>query len=178
MVLLQGIQLPDNKPLRYALLQFYGISHDRAARVLAALSIHDSCLVGALSEDQVNRLGAHLTTLTIESDLRRQMRADIARLRNIGTYRGRRHAMGLPVRGQNTQNNSMNARKLNRVDRRNYTTSAIAQSEVAGGEMSMIEAGHIGRIQPVTQNLALRTIGTAGTMARLGRVFGRLRLPL
>ena len=155
MVLLQGIQLPDNKPLRYALLQFYGISHDRSHRILAALSIHETCLVGALSEEQVNRLGQHLTTLTLETDLRRQMRGDIARLRNIGSYRGRRHAMGLPVRGQNTQNNGMTARKLNRVERRNFGTTTT-----------------------VTTTVAARASGIPNGIAQLGRLFGRAKFML
>ena len=49
-------------------------------------------------------LTAHLDGMKIENDLRRQVLQDIKRLRDTGTYRGRRHAMGLPVRGQNTRN--------------------------------------------------------------------------
>ncbi|BFZ54246.1 hypothetical protein PYCC9005_001279 [Savitreella phatthalungensis] len=123
MVLVQGVQLPDHKKLRYAMLKFYGIGHTTAERILATLSINQHAIVGTLTEDQINRLGQHLTTMRIESDLRRKIRADIAHLRSVGTYRGRRHAMGLPVRGQNTQNNSMTARKLNRLDRRGFATT-------------------------------------------------------
>lgn len=56
-----------------------------------------------------------LNSIKIEVDLRRQRQADIAHHRHIGTYRGRRHAMGLPVRGQNTQTNARTARRLNRA---------------------------------------------------------------
>lgn len=58
-----------------------------------------------------------LNTLLIETDLRRNTQADILHHRQIGTYRGRRHAMGFPVRGQNTRNNAETARKLNKINR-------------------------------------------------------------
>ena len=58
-----------------------------------------------------------LQNLKIESDLKREIRENIAHQRMIGSYVGRRHAMGLPVRGQNTRNNALTAKKLNRVDR-------------------------------------------------------------
>jgi len=59
-----------------------------------------------------------LTELTIESELRREIRENIAHQRMIGSYVGRRHAMHLPVRGQNTQSNAKTAKKLNHLDRR------------------------------------------------------------
>jgi small subunit ribosomal protein S13 len=58
-----------------------------------------------------------LRKLKIESELRREIRENIAHQRMIGSYVGRRHAMHLPVRGQNTQNNAKTAKKLNRLDR-------------------------------------------------------------
>lgn len=58
-----------------------------------------------------------LQVLKIESDLRREVRENIAHQRMIGSYVGRRHAMGLPVRGQNTQTNAKTARRLNRIER-------------------------------------------------------------
>ncbi|KAI0831253.1 hypothetical protein BC628DRAFT_1311979 [Trametes gibbosa] len=69
----------------------------------------------AAQEPPVDRL----RDIRIESDLRRQMRENIAHQRMIGSYVGRRHAMHLPVRGQNTQSNARTARKLNRVERYN-----------------------------------------------------------
>jgi small subunit ribosomal protein S13 len=62
-----------------------------------------------------------LNTLLIETDLRRQRQADILHHRQIGTYRGRRHAMSLPVRGQNTRNNAATAKMLNRVNRKAFS---------------------------------------------------------
>lgn len=60
-----------------------------------------------------------LKDLKIEAELRREMRENIAHHRMIGSYVGRRHAMGLPVRGQRTKSNSMTARKLNKIERKN-----------------------------------------------------------
>jgi small subunit ribosomal protein S13 len=56
--------------------------------------------------------------MTIEGDARRIIQENIKRLRDMGTYRGRRHAMGLPVRGQRTKNQTETAKKLNRIERR------------------------------------------------------------
>lgn len=69
-----------------------------------------------LSTLQLNRKDP-LLKLRIEAELKREMRENIAHQRMIGSYVGRRHAMGLPVRGQNTQNNAKNAKKFNRVER-------------------------------------------------------------
>ncbi|KAG9808232.1 hypothetical protein KCU63_g22112, partial [Aureobasidium melanogenum] len=63
-------------------------------------------------------LSAELQNLTIENNLRRKLQDNIKRLRDMGTYRGRRHAMSLPVRGQRTRTQIATARKLNRVVRR------------------------------------------------------------
>jgi len=74
--------------------------------------------MGTLPPKTVTALTAELSTMTIENDARRIIQDNIKRLRDIGTYRGRRHAMGLPTRGQRTRNQTMSARKLNKVDRR------------------------------------------------------------
>jgi small subunit ribosomal protein S13 len=63
--------------------------------------------------------GDKLRNLKVEAELRREMRENIAHQRMIGSYVGRRHAMHLPVRGQNTRSNARTARKLNRVERKN-----------------------------------------------------------
>ncbi|KAG1800143.1 uncharacterized protein BJ212DRAFT_1450189 [Suillus subaureus] len=100
MVHVLGVQLPDYQYARFALTAFYGIGHKTAHRLCARLQIHDKC------------------KFEIESEARRVVKDNIAHQRMIGSYVGKRHAMGLPVRGQNTQNNARTAKKLNRVDRR------------------------------------------------------------
>lgn len=81
-----------------------------------------------------------LRSIVLESDLRRQLRANIAHHRTIGTYRGRRHVQGLPVRGQRTQTNALTARKLNRVERRGMATSAREMVPVAVGPVASLVA--------------------------------------
>ncbi|KZT40885.1 mitochondrial 30S ribosomal protein S13 [Sistotremastrum suecicum HHB10207 ss-3] len=73
-----------------------------------------------LKRDEVSerRKRDPLVGLKIETELRRQIRENIAHHRMIGSYVGRRHAMGMPVRGQNTRNNAQNARKFNKIERR------------------------------------------------------------
>ncbi|KAG9326320.1 hypothetical protein KVV02_004057 [Mortierella alpina] len=128
MLHLLGVNLPDQKLVQYALPLFYGIGQKTALKVLASLSIHKTCKVADLSEPQINQLSSLLSDMTIESDLRKQIRANIMHHRSIGSYVGRRHAMGLPVRGQNTKNNAKTARRLNgrwlKAEKREYSSSA------------------------------------------------------
>lgn len=70
---------------------------------MARFHIHPTCRVGELANKQVLDLTAALSEMKIENDLRRQILDDIKRLKDTGTYRGRRHAVGLPVRGQRTR---------------------------------------------------------------------------
>lgn len=85
---------------------------------MARFHLHDTIKVGELQANQILELNAVLDSMKIENDLRRSVLQDIQRLRDTGTYRGRRHAMNLPVRGQNTRSQTKIATRLNRVDRR------------------------------------------------------------
>ncbi|KHN95401.1 30S ribosomal protein S13 [Metarhizium album ARSEF 1941] len=85
---------------------------------MAKYSIHKLAKVGSLSPRTVTSLTAELSQMTIGTDARRIVQDNIKRLKDIGSYRGRRHAMGLPVRGQRTRTQTATANKLNRVDRR------------------------------------------------------------
>jgi len=118
MVFLLGVNFPENLLVKRALQGFYGIGSHTAERILARHYITPFQRVGTLANKQVSDLTAELSTMTIENDLKRKVRENIKRLRDMGTYRGRRHAMGLPVRGQNTRTQISTARKLNRIERR------------------------------------------------------------
>lgn len=72
---------------------------------MSRLYIHPTCKVAQLANKQVLDLTAALSEMRIENDLRRKVLEDIKRLRESGTNRGRKHALGLPVRGQRTRNN-------------------------------------------------------------------------
>jgi len=82
---------------------FYALGPHLSSRILAKHYIHATATMGALEAKQVTALTAELSNMSIENDARRKMRENIRRLKDMGTYRGRRHAMGLPVRGQNTR---------------------------------------------------------------------------
>jgi len=70
---------------------------------MAKFHIHKTARIGSLGDRQINDMAGELSTMTLENDLRRQLVDNIKRLRDMGTYRGRRHAMSLPVRGQRTR---------------------------------------------------------------------------
>lgn len=74
-----------------------------------------------------------LRSLVVDSELRRALRANIAHHRAVGTYKGRRHQQGLPVRGQRTSTNAMTAKKLNKLERRGLATYAGADVEAREG---------------------------------------------
>jgi ribosomal protein S13 len=80
---------------------------------MARFHIHPWAKVGALKNSTVLELTAELTTMKIENELRKEVQENIRRLKDMGTYRGRRHAMGLPVRGQKTRTQ---VRSLVRMD--------------------------------------------------------------
>ncbi|KAJ0419971.1 40S ribosomal protein S13 [Aspergillus insuetus] len=118
MVYILGLNFTESILVKKALQSFFGIGTDTSARLLARYHIHPTCKVGELANKQVLDLTAALSDMKIENDLRRQVLDDIKRLRETGTTRGRRHALGLPVRGQRTRTQIKTAIKLNRVDRR------------------------------------------------------------
>lgn len=70
---------------------------------MSKLYIHETARVGSLADKQVLDLTAELSNMTIENDLRRKLQDNIRRLRDMGAYRGRRHARHMPVRGQRTR---------------------------------------------------------------------------
>lgn len=86
-----------------SLRSFYGVGSLTCRNLMAKFHIHNTAKIGELGERQLNSLAAELGSMTLENDLRRQLVDNIKRLRDMGTYRGRRHAMGLPVRGQRTR---------------------------------------------------------------------------
>ncbi|KAL0258302.1 37S ribosomal protein subunit sws2, mitochondrial [Diplodia seriata] len=118
MVFILGLNFTEGYMVKKALQSFYGIGPNVSKQVMGRFLIHQRATVGELESQQILDLNAHLSTLKIENDLRRNLVDNITRLREMGTYRGRRHAMGLPVRGQRTRTQISTARKLNKVERR------------------------------------------------------------
>ncbi|KAH0493738.1 hypothetical protein TgHK011_000391 [Trichoderma gracile] len=118
MVFILGVSFHEGQLVKKALESFYALGPTTSARIMAKYSIHNLAKIGSLSPKTVTSLTAELSQMSIESDARRQVQENIRRLKDIGSYRGRRHAMGLPVRGQRTRTQTATANKLNRVDRR------------------------------------------------------------
>jgi small subunit ribosomal protein S13 len=113
MVFILGKTLRDNKTVWAALTQFYGIGQVTAKQICNTLSIHHQCRMFQLPDNKFSSLAEHLSSMTIESDLRRKVQKNIQTLVDIGCYRGTRHAAGLPVHGQRTRNNAKTAKKMN-----------------------------------------------------------------
>ncbi len=107
MARLQGVDLPREKRLEVALTYIFGIGRTRAAETLAATGISGDIRVKDLTDEQLVVLRDHIdANYEVEGDLRRTVAADIRRKIEIGTYQGRRHRSGLPVRGQRTRTNA------------------------------------------------------------------------
>ena len=107
MARLQGVDLPREKRLEVALTYIFGIGKTRAAETLAATGISGDIRVKDLTDEQLVVLRDHIdANYEVEGDLRRTVAADIRRKIEIGTYQGRRHRSGLPVRGQRTRTNA------------------------------------------------------------------------
>ena len=102
-----GIDIPDRKRLEIALTYIYGVGRKRSNEIIQKLGLDPNMRAHNLSEDQVAKLNAILQNeYTVEGDLRRQVQGNIKRLISIHSYRGLRHRLGLPVRGQGTQSNA------------------------------------------------------------------------
>ncbi|OGL73489.1 30S ribosomal protein S13 [Candidatus Uhrbacteria bacterium RIFCSPHIGHO2_02_FULL_60_10] len=110
MARIAGITLP-NKRIEIALTYVYGIGRSRSAQILSKLKINKDTRANDLTEADTQHLREEIEkNLRVEGELRRDVQASIKRLRDIGSYRGSRHAKGLPVRGQRTKTNSRTVR--------------------------------------------------------------------
>ena len=82
---------------------FFGVGPKHSTRIMARFHIHKLARLGSLKNAQILDINAELGRMKIENDLRREIQENIRRLKDMGSYRGRRHVQGLPVRGQNTR---------------------------------------------------------------------------
>ena len=106
-----GVTIPENKRIQVAITYIYGIGDSLALKVLAAVNIDPNKQAKDLTPKEVNDLKEYIEkTHKIEGDLRRQVMINVKRLKDIGTWRGSRHAKKLPVRGQRTKTNTRTVR--------------------------------------------------------------------
>ena len=104
---LLGVDIPNDKPAQVSLRYLYGVGPKTARDLCRNAGIDPQTQARDLAEDELGRLAALLERdHVVEGPLRRKVQQDISRLREIKAYRGIRHRMGLPVRGQNTQTNA------------------------------------------------------------------------
>ncbi len=102
-----GVDIPENKKIRYSLRYIYGIGPQTADDILAEAGINPDIKAKDLSETDVGQIIAYIEAgIIVEGTLRRQVQQNIQRLRDINCYRGDRHRKGLPVRGQRTRCNA------------------------------------------------------------------------
>lgn len=107
---LVGVNIPEEKRVDIALTYIYGIGRSNVYRVLETATVEPSKRLKDLSEEELSRLQKAIETYKIEGDLRAELASNIKRLKEIGTYRGGRHAKNLPVRGQRTRSNARTKR--------------------------------------------------------------------
>lgn len=105
-----GITIPDEKRLEVGLTALYGVGKARAHKVLDAAKIPYGKISKELTVDEENLIRAALEGVKVEGDLKREIGANIKRLKDIKAYRGVRHLRHLPARGQRTKTNSRTLR--------------------------------------------------------------------
>ena len=107
---LLGITIPENKRLEIGLTVLHGVGRSRAQAILKEAKIPFELKAKDARVEQENKIRAIIESLTLEGDLKREVQANIKRLKDIKAYRGIRHTRHLPVRGQRTKSNSRTTR--------------------------------------------------------------------
>lgn len=111
MARISGVDLPSEKRLDIALTYIYGIGRTNVRQVLEKSEMEGARRVKTLTDEETNKIAKVIEKLfPVEGDLRQQVNQNIKRLREIGTYRGMRHAKNLPSRGQRTKSNARTRR--------------------------------------------------------------------
>ena len=106
MARIAGVDIPKQKRGVIALTYIFGIGKSRAKEILATAKVSEDKKVTEWDDAEIGRIREAVGTYTIEGELRSETQLNIKRLMDIGCYRGIRHRVGLPLRGQRTKNNS------------------------------------------------------------------------
>ena len=102
-----GVDIPDNKRGEVSLTYIFGIGKSSANKILETVQIDKNRRVSTWTDDELNLIRAAISGVyRIEGDLKSEIRLNIKRLIEISCYRGKRHQLGLPVRGQRTKTNA------------------------------------------------------------------------
>ena len=105
-----GVNIPEQKRIEIALTYIFGIGKSLGNKILTQAKINPDLKANKLDQNQINLLRNIIEKQTTEGELRRQKMLNIKRLQDINSWRGTRHSLGLPVRGQTTQKNSRTVR--------------------------------------------------------------------
>ncbi len=106
MARIAGIDLPNNKRGEIGLTYIYGIGRSTAQQILDKANIDYNKKVNEWNDDELAALRGIINEIKVEGALRSEVQTNIKRLMDIGCYRGIRHRIGLPLRGQSTKNNA------------------------------------------------------------------------
>ncbi len=107
MARIAGVDLPRNKRIEIAMTYIFGIGRTTSQNILTQAGVDFNARTDDLTESELAKIRELINTdCSVEGDLRRERTMNLKRLMDLGCYRGLRHRRGLPVRGQNTKNNS------------------------------------------------------------------------
>jgi small subunit ribosomal protein S13 len=106
MARISGVDIPKQKRGVISLTYIYGVGRSRAKEILATAGVDENKKVTEWNDDEIGRIRDAVSSYTIEGELRSETQLNIKRLMDIGSFRGIRHRIGLPLRGQRTKNNS------------------------------------------------------------------------
>ena len=106
MARIAGVDIPNHKRGVIGLTYIYGIGKSRAQEILQQAKVGEDTKVSEWNDDEIGRIRDVVSAYKIEGELRSETQLNIKRLMDIGCYRGIRHRIGLPLRGQKTKNNS------------------------------------------------------------------------
>jgi small subunit ribosomal protein S13 len=101
-----GVNIANHQHAEVALTAIYGIGRSRARLICKAAGINTAAKIKDLSDTDMEKLREQVAKCTTEGDLRREISMNIKRLMDLGTWRGKRHRAGLPLRGQRTRTNA------------------------------------------------------------------------
>ena len=102
-----GVEIPNDKKIWVSLMEIYGVGEARAKEVCEGTKVNENTIVEKMSEKDLDKVRAYIDkNLQTEGELRQKQFRDIKRLKDIRSYRGLRHKLGLPVRGQRTRHNA------------------------------------------------------------------------
>lgn len=106
MARIAGVDIPRNKRIVIALTYIYGIGNTTSEKVLVEAGVSFDTRVKDLTEEEINKIRSAVDGIKVEGDLRKEVRLNVKRLMDIRSYRGLRHKLGLPVRGQKSKTNA------------------------------------------------------------------------